>query len=631
VNIRCLLLAGLLAMIGSGCSRHHETDPVVNGELLVRSTVPDPAAQACAECHAEIVQAWVGSQHANANRLVSDARDLRAFEPSTTIAHGSYTTRISRTRAGGYIFAQSFSNHAPVTYRAEAAIGDTPLIQYLVTFPGGRLQAFDVAYDPRSNEWFDVFGTDNRQPHEWGHWKNRGMNWNVQCAFCHMTGFKKNYDIEADEYRSTWRAMGISCAQCHPVRPDGAKTSAVDTNACPMLEPPGRDIATNRVMDNCASCHARREEFFGTFQPGDRFDDYFRLTLPDAPGVFHHDGQILDEDFEYASFRMSRMGHKGVTCLDCHEPHSGRTILPVENNALCLRCHTPPGLNGAVPVDPVAHSFHPPGTIGSRCVDCHMPVHYYMVRDGRRDHAFTSPDPRLTIEHGIPNACNMCHADQSAEWAESFVNQWYGDKMNRRARDRARAVARAHAGDPAVVSNLLGMASSEEIAAWRAALNGLLTAWALYPEVTAHLRGDLTHADPLVRSAAVRALQDHPAAPDWLMPAVADDAAVVRVDAAWAVSPSRPLPPPRLQEVTAYLNNISDQPPGALRQAAFAMRRGAPAEAEPWAAKAAAWDPSPVAFNALGARPACRGQCARRRFQSGARGANGGGPRRPEL
>jgi tetratricopeptide (TPR) repeat protein/nitrate/TMAO reductase-like tetraheme cytochrome c subunit len=474
----------------------------------------------------------------------------------------------------------------------------TPLIQYLAPFPGGRLQAVDMAYDTRSNEWFYVFN-DERMPHEWGYWTNRSMNWNSQCAFCHMTGFEKRYDIKTDRYASTWKAMAISCAQCHVIRDQRSEARGQRSEAdgpCPMTLP-HKPITVNHspAMDSCASCHARREELFGTFQPGDSFHDHFRLTLPDQPGIFHADGQVLEEDFEYASFMMSRMGHQGVTCMDCHNPHSGRLVAPVENNTLCMSCHISPGLQGATPVDPVGHSFHKPGGPGSRCIDCHMPVNFYMVRDGRRDHGFTSPDPLLTIEHGIPNACNRCHDDQTPEWANEWTDTWYGEKMNRRARDRARIVARYHNGDATVQTQLLAMAASEEIDAWHAALTAMLQPWSANDTVRKFLQGSLTHPHPLVRSAAIRSLQDAP------ITALSDPSALVRADATMARYERHPgHPPPTLAELRAYLNNICDQPAGALRQAQLAMIEKRTNDAEAWTIKARDWDPSAVPHYYLG-------------------------------
>jgi len=605
-------VAYILVMLACIACSKKPSSAVMDETLRARSTVPATEAESCAKCHPAIVEEWFGSQHANANRLVSDAHDRAVFDPATTIKHGSFITTMRRTGRDAFEFVSTFSNEPPEHFRAEAVIGITPLRQYLVSYPGGRWQVMDISYDPVSNEWFNAFGDENRQPHEWGHWKGRSMTWNVQCAFCHMTGYEKKYDPVEDRYNSTWKAMGISCSQCHALKSQvsgvGFQVSG-STNHCPMVESSHPETqnpkpeTSLRSMDNCASCHTRREELFGTFKPGDSFHDHFRMALPDQPGIFRADGQVLDEDFEYGSFMMSRMGHKGVTCLDCHNPHSGKLLAPVENNALCMQCHTYPGLKGAVPVDPVKHSFHKPGVPGSLCVDCHMPKNTYMQRDARRDHGFTSPDPRLTIEHGIPNACNGCHADQTPEWADDLTDEWYGDKMNRRARDRARVVARFYEGDTGISTQLLAMAQSEEIDAWRAALTHMLATWSHEESVRTFLLGELQHTSPLVRSAAIRSLGDAPE------DALSDTRALVRVDAAMArYGLTRQIPAPSYRELIQYINNISDQPAGALRQAHLAEIEQRPDDVEAWARKARDWDPSsPLTHYLLGRSQHSRG------------------------
>lgn len=54
-----------------------------------------------------------------------------------------------------------------------------------------------------------------------------------------------------------------------------------------------------------------------------------------------------DEDYCETGLRLSRMGKAGVTCLDCHDPHTGTLKLPQEDNTLCMRCHgTGEAVNG---------------------------------------------------------------------------------------------------------------------------------------------------------------------------------------------------------------------------------------------------------------------------------------------
>lgn len=566
-----LALAALLLL--AACSRNPSAtpEPVITPTLAARSVIPSAEAQDCGRCHPKEYAAWLGSQHARANRLVDPATDGAIL-------------------AAGPAGARS----------AEAVIGITPLQQYLVSAPGGRLQAFDAAYDPRSNEWFHVF-PDERLPGDWGHWTGRSMTWNSQCASCHMTDFQKNYSATSDTYASTWKAMGISCTQCHRV--DGPPTDS--HHLCPVVRagpvaPTGSPAAVRAAMDTCASCHARREELTGTFRAGERFDEHYRLALPDQPDLYYADGQVRDEVFEFGSFRLSRMGHRGISCRDCHDAHSGKLILPVEQNALCLSCHLAPGQRNAIPVDPVTHGNHKPGTPGSLCIDCHMPVTHYMIRDPRRDHGFTSPDPRLTIELGIPNACNRCHTDKSPEWSETWTTQWYGERMERPARQRARLVARAWEGDDAVVTALVAAAASEEIAAWRATLTSLLTPWNAHPPVRALLERHLSDAEPLVRSAAVRALADARGSYGALKPLRRDPARLVRLDAAHATANELERDGVDAKEVAAYLLAICDQPAGALRNAEVALKAGRRLDAETWARRAVSWDPSPPAHHALG-------------------------------
>jgi predicted CXXCH cytochrome family protein len=354
-------------------------------------------------------------------------------------------------------------------------------------------------------------------------------------------------------------------------------------------------------LDSCASCHSRREQMTDGFKPGDRYHDHFRLTLADNPLTFHPDGQIRDEDYEYNSFMTSRMGHKGVVCTDCHDPHSYKLKLPLENNALCLSCHLAPGQNGAVVIEPLQHGHHALTNAGSACVDCHMPQTTYMQRDPRRDHGFTSPDPQLTKELGIPNACNRCHADQTTDWSIGWMQQWYGDRMEqRRARARARVIARAQRADDAVVPDLVALARSEEIASWRATLLTLLGAWAAQDPVRALLQESLTNEHPLIRSAAVNGLRGQPGAYDRLAPLRRDPVRLVRLDTAWATLNPVEREPASYAELAAYLNHLCDQPAGAIRQGQKALLENQPAAAEAWMRKAADWDPSAVPHFLLG-------------------------------
>ena len=329
----------------------------------------------------------------------------------------------------------------------------SPIRQFLSPLPGGRYQMTELAVDPTQGDWFNVFGSEDRQPGEWGHWTGRGMNWNQMCAGCHNTRVRKNYRHTTDSYETTMAEQGVGCEACH---------GPMENHAAWQRRHPGQKsgdptltrLTTNQMIHTCGQCHARRAELSDDFQAGRDFYDYYSLVIAGEGETYYPDGQIRDEDYEFTPFIGSRMAQAGVWCLDCHNPHTGK--IRARDDSLCMRCHGPP-LGTAPKIDGVKHSFHPAGKPGGACVDCHMPLTLYMARHWRRDHGYTIPDPLLTRQHGIPNACSRCHTNQTVDWAVEWTDKWYGARMNRPTRQRAQRVARGVAGQPEAAGALTAM------------------------------------------------------------------------------------------------------------------------------------------------------------------------------
>ncbi|MDP0499974.1 MAG: multiheme c-type cytochrome [Verrucomicrobiota bacterium JB022] len=572
--------------------------------------------ETCAACHTDAHDDWQHSHHFFANRPTNWEDDAEAFQQLGAVKLGGITYRPETYGRKLWLVpenAEWAGEGSPAVAGALPAlgvIGYKPLLQYLVPGPGGRWQAHAAAYDPERQEWFDVHDGAMRTVGDWGHWSGQGMNWNANCAWCHMTGYDKGYDIAADAYESIWQAQAISCVQCHPGMEQHVTLARIgDLSGL-------KHLSTTQHMDNCASCHSRREELTpNRFTAGDRYEDHFRLALADQPEVYFADGQARDEDFVYASFHYSKMGHAGLSCLDCHQPHHGGTLLPVDNNALCLSCHGS-GTKGATIITEREHTHHASGSTGNLCINCHMPQRTYMARDPRRDHGFTSPDPTLTRELGIPNACSSCHTDESLEWAEQWADTWYGTTRRLHERARAHAIATAEQGDPQAVPQLQALIEAEENPYWRATYLGWLAQFGPAAKTFELARTAKTAQLPLERTKAIEALATSPRTLPEIAPLLHDPTRLVRLTAAQAwLGAGQALPAANQPEYEAYLRTNADRPVGLFRWAQWLQAQGSePAEVVPLYERAAKLDNySPrvaynvaVALDGLGRPPQAR-------------------------
>lgn len=531
-----------------------------------------PISQQCAACHRKEYDEWVGSHHAWAWRKLRP-QDAAAFDGQRISAHGMELS-MEKDAQGN---PQIRDVRSGKVFAVDSVIGKTPLEQYLVRWSDGGLQTPSAAWDVEKKEWYDVFRDDSLQqasggaervPGEWGHWQGRGMNWNSQCAWCHMSGFRKNYDSGKNQYASAWVEPGVTCVQCHRVSDKPAEDGCMVSKSDRALTPQQHD-------DNCASCHARREELTDQFTIGDRFDDHYRLELPRVPGIFYPNGLQREEDYCETSFRLSRMGNTGVTCYDCHNPHTGGLTESMDNDRLCLQCHAENKVVNGV-LAPQVKRNPLCGGHENRCVDCHMPEMSYMGRDRRRDHALHWPDPRMSMELGVPNPCLDCHRDKDHQWAADYLEKRYGKRMEKyRPRFRAAGAAMQGRGN---VQQLVAAYNAEEVAAWRATFLGLLAQYPRTPEVAELARRAAVDKDPLVRAAAVALLE-----PAEILPLLKDDTRVVRHAAGWRLFPQvtrMPAAASVLREMKETAVLQSDQPPGAMQLAMLAAAARNDAEAE---------------------------------------------------
>ncbi|MEM0966568.1 MAG: cytochrome c3 family protein [Verrucomicrobiota bacterium] len=588
-------LAVFYVLIFSACSKQSDTRQ--KGDYEAQTAGPFPLTHrperlsligenACKECHPAEFEEWRRSHHAQANRAVSTLRDEYAFTPAREVTDSGRVHRLEWNDGTPTLVVGDQNGSA---YPLEGVIGYDPLIQYLAPFPGGKWQTTTDAFDPKENEWFEVFPGEGRRRGDWGHWTGQGMNWNANCATCHMTEYEKGLNPKTGEYQSLWTRQSISCMQCHTGLEAHVATASTENGG--QLP---RKLTDVKVKASCATCHSRRDELTANeFRPGDSYFDHYDLTLPVRNGLYYADGQIRDEVFVFGSFEMSRMGHAGVDCLDCHDAHSMELTRPTTNNAACTWCHDT-GLDGAPLIEPLTHSHHAEGSSGNLCVECHMPKTPYMVRDPRADHGFLSPDPLLTIEMGIPNACSKCHEDQSVDWAARKVEEWYPEKVVlSRQRERARVLQSAWNHEDGIADDLISIARKEPIHAWRAAYTELLTWYSNDSKVQDFLEESLNDPSSMVRSKAAYAFGESGAAGPNFDQILDDPSLNVRIAAARSfVARGESIPDPSASvEWEEYLLYNSDRPQNALLLASEAIREGDRRNAQLWIDRAISLEP----------------------------------------
>jgi Flp pilus assembly protein TadD len=483
-------------------------------------------ASTCASCHREAFDAWRGSHHDLAMQVATAETVVGDFNDAEITTHG-ITSRFM-TRNGAFFVHTDGPDGEMGDFEVAYTFGVEPLQQYLVPFPDGRIQALSLAWDNRpkaegGQRWFHLY-PDSRIDHEDEfHWTGRQQNWNFMCADCHSTNFVKGYDIEADRYASSWSEIDVGCEACHgpgqahvewAARDPSLRDSDLNRGLSVLLR--DRDGVTwrmnadtgiaqrkqplqrNTEVGVCADCHSRRGTLTGGGHGDPEFLDHYSPAFL-TESLYFPDGQIEDEVYDWGSFLQSRMYAAGVSCSDCHEPHS--LELRASGDAVCTQCHLPAKF--AV----MAHHGHSDSDATPACADCHMPERTYMVIDRRRDHSIRVPRPDLSARFGVPNACNQCHADKTVAWAvEAFGDLFPASGAP--YQDWTVAFHQARSGLPQAEVSLLRVAGDPDVPDIARATAILeLAPSSLGPRSRQALEDALRHDSPLVRLAALRTLE----------------------------------------------------------------------------------------------------------------------------
>ena len=518
--------------------------------------------KACLACHKEHVQNFANSHHAQAMKEANSKTVLGDFNNATFNYNGIISTFFKKGEK--FMITTDDENGTLQDYEIAYTFGVYPLQQYMIKFPKGKVQVLDIAWDSRDQKeggqrWFHLHPDDNVTAQDVLHWTGPNLNWNFMCADCHSTNLQKNYDIKTKSFHTTYDNITLTCASCHgngAEHLEWAKNPKVfkgknkyglliDLKKNKWNIDPKSGKATldgkidRREVEMCAQCHARRAQLDNSYKPGEKFDAHYLLSQL-GESLYFSNGAIKDEVYEYGSFKQSKMYEAGVTCSDCHDVHSlSRDTL---NDTVCFKCHQ------ASTYTSTKHHFHQENARGASCISCHMPSRTYMGVDERNDHSFRLPRPDLSVGTDNPNACNQCHTDKDAQWANDVMVKWYG-KVPVGKQNFAHALDALHTSSQNAPQSLYEvlMGSQPNIAkATAIAYLGNYPSQQTYTTTLQMLR----NSDSDIRLSALQALEAFPAQMrvQETIKVLDDEAKMVRIEAAKQLSI---LPKGELDAVTA--------------------------------------------------------------------------------
>jgi len=508
-------------------------------------------AQSCTFCHAEETRLWQTSHHARSMQKATTDSVLGDFSDITVNFHNS-VSRMYR-KSDTYFINTLGADGKLHNYEIKYTFGFTPLQQYLVETEKGHFQALNIAWDSRSEteggqRWMHLRAEEKMNPENIFFWTRHFQNWNSRCAECHSTNVNKNYEDQENSYQTTWSEINVACEACHGPASQHVFLAQSDqltdllTGFTQKLSPPlhwqfspGKHIAetagtrSEQAMNTCGRCHSLRSPI-ADYRKEKSYHDAFRLQLLNN-NLYFPDGQIREEVFVMGSFLQSKMYRAGVTCTNCHNPHSG--ALKIEGNGLCTQCHE------SVFYDNSNHHHHKAESAGAACVNCHMPSRTYMQVDARRDHSFMVPRPDLSLSLGVPNACDGCHikeSDRATSWAQNILHSWGEDNVTTTLHWGELNRQTSPDYKPATPSLTEAINNEQYAAIVRASL---LDASGHNPDqntIRTSIK-QLKNDDALIRRAAVQALTNLPIQHRWLIlsPYIGDIARSVRITIAQAL------------------------------------------------------------------------------------------------
>ncbi len=428
--LKILICAAALALFGAAFC----LSPTSKTSAFKTSENDSENPQNCAACHQENYDSWHRTAHQKTVRKATVENVQGDFERENELEYGGVKAEMTRGEENFFITIGDDK------YKIESVVGAKYIEQY-VARKNGELYSLPVGYNLTEKRWINLNDADfeGRDADFSRHLKN----WKTDCAVCHRSG--------ENDLPSGFGEFGISCSACHGNAAEhvAAKNSVWAkiglTVENKIVNP--RDLNSDASMMICAQCHAADSNDAPEFEPfaaersADNLISAHRKNAADSER-FWLDGSSKFSGNEYRAivrsvcYVQSKSGGGGIAgekinCAICHSQHEkgGEISAAKSDNRSCIECHAQFAGDAAI----VEHTKHPLDSEASSCVSCHQPETVYGRMRFSRTHEISVPNPFLTVEKQVPNACNLCHTDKSVNWAIASSKQLWAERFRNAA------------------------------------------------------------------------------------------------------------------------------------------------------------------------------------------------------
>ncbi|MEP7075007.1 MAG: cytochrome c3 family protein [Acidobacteriota bacterium] len=415
------------------------------------------SSEKCLACHENHYASWRRTHHGRMTQEAKAETVQGDFDQQNTFEYEGVRAKMERR---GQVFYMNFaySGGRVESYKIERTVGSRRIEQY-VAKENGQYFRLPVAYDLMNRRWMSLNGSffypDGTD------FKQHFTQWDTNCVFCHNVKAQPNFNFQTRTANTEVAELGIACGACHGQGAEHADLASspvtraawhLDAKSDTRIVDPLK-LDSDRSMMVCGHCHGQRipqpqgriREILGKGDPFDAGEDLSTIYTPihqtttignvSFANRFWPDGSPRLTAYEYqgildsACFKKGTPGNR-INCLSCHSMHegdiNGQITEEKRTNAACTQCHAELRDEKAM----TKHTKHSASSSGSNCYACHMPDVVYGVQTFHPTHKITIPDPPLTAEKSVPNACSQCHLDRSVNWAIESARSLWPDRFH---------------------------------------------------------------------------------------------------------------------------------------------------------------------------------------------------------